>query len=131
VNVSAVFPVFTKQGIECAEGQMKRRRLLVPVGFVSLCSLLLAGCAGGAPGYATVSGDAVDRSGAEALGVSNPSLRSNRNYTLNPDISETDGAFGGAVGPSGTSSETFPPGETGAEAPGSAASGSSVGQAGP
>ncbi|MGO8920932.1 MAG: hypothetical protein ACLQJR_34000 [Stellaceae bacterium] len=64
---------------------------------------------------------------ARELAVGNPSVLSNTEFTVNPDLLGAHGSFGGAVGPLGTGTENFPPGANGAEPPGSSANGSMMG----
>lgn len=62
-----------------------------------------------------------------ALAVADPSVISNRDFTVNPDLAGKEGSYGGAIGPLGSGTETFPPGANGAEAAGSSANGSTMG----
>ncbi|HUC64009.1 MAG TPA: hypothetical protein VMA53_01195 [Stellaceae bacterium] len=64
---------------------------------------------------------------ARALATSNPTVLSNPDFTVNPDLKQ--GSSGGAVSPDGSGTENYPPGANGPEATGSMMNGSMMGQA--
>lgn len=96
---------------------------IVPMSLVAALALPLssrpARAAGDIPDEASTS--AMTR----ALATSNPTVLSNPDFTVDPDLKE--GSLGGAVGPNGSGTENYPPGANGPEATGSAANGSMMG----
>ena len=103
---------------------------VAPLTLVALLALPLA--SGPALAQATGAEGAVPTQEAlssmiKALGIADPSVSSNTEFTMNPNLGGKPGSFGGAIGTVGSGTETFPPGANGAQAPGSAASGSTMG----
>jgi hypothetical protein len=97
----------------------------VPMSLVAALAVPLASgpafAAGDVPDEATTS--AMSR----ALATSNPTVLSNPDFTVHPDLNE--GSLGGAVGPDGSGTENYPPGANGPEATGATMNGSMMGQA--
>ncbi|HUC68944.1 MAG TPA: hypothetical protein VMA53_26240 [Stellaceae bacterium] len=60
-----------------------------------------------------------------ALATSNPTVLSNPDFTVDPDLK--GGSLGGAVGTDGSGTENYPPGANGPEATGSTSNGSMMG----
>ena len=78
---------------------------------------------------ALAAGDVPDEAATSAmtraLATSNPTVLSNPDFTVAPDLRE--GSLGGAVGPDGSGTENYPPGANGPEATGSTSNGSMMG----
>jgi hypothetical protein len=98
---------------------------VVPMSLVAALAVPLAS------GPAFAAGDIPDEAATSAmtraLATSNPTVLSNPDFTVAPDLKE--GSLGGAVGPDGSGTENYPPGANGPEATGATMNGSMMGQA--
>jgi hypothetical protein len=96
---------------------------VVPLSLVAALALPLTG----RPAFAAgdVPDEAATSAMTRALATSNPTVLSNPDFTVAPDLKE--GSLGGAVGPDGSGTENYPPGANGPEATGSTSNGSMMG----
>jgi hypothetical protein len=98
---------------------------VVPMSLVAALAVPLASRSALAGG--DIPDEAATSAMARALAISNPTVLSNPDFTVDPDLKE--GSLGGAVGPDGSGTENYPPGANGPEATGATMNGSMMSQA--